>query len=104
MTIRGGDVIDDEPVTQALDIQPSLFTVGDVDWSQIAPLVAGAATTAHAPADTVDHVVVQRWGFDPAFPMRILVYLSGGLIDRGRHGRRGDRGPLTSWRARRGVL
>ena len=41
-------------------------------------LVAAAPATAEVPDDTVDHVVVQRWGFDPTFPMRMLVYLSGG--------------------------
>jgi hypothetical protein len=78
LTERGADVVADEPITQALDVTPSLFTLADVDWSRLAPLVAAAPTAAGVPGDTVDHAVVQRWGFDPAFPMRFLVYLSGG--------------------------
>lgn len=78
VTIRGNNVVADEPITQSLDIGPSLFTMGDVDWSRIGPLVAAAPTTAQVPSDTIDHVVVLRWGFDPSFPMRVLVYLSGG--------------------------
>jgi hypothetical protein len=83
VTIRGGDVIADEPLTNPLDISPSLFTIADVNWAAIGPLVVAAPAAANVPADVVDHVVVQRWGFDPTFPMRILVYLSGGLIVEG---------------------
>lgn len=78
LTARGGDIIADEPVTQSLDVTPSLFTLADVDWTKMAPLIEASPAAAGVPDDTVDHVVVQRWGFDPAFPMRILVYLGGG--------------------------
>ncbi|MFT3853736.1 MAG: hypothetical protein QM733_13485 [Ilumatobacteraceae bacterium] len=80
LTIRGADVVTDEPVTQTADVTPSLFTVADVDWSRVAPLVAESPTDAGLPDDTVDRVEILRWGFDPAYPMRMLVYLSGGKM------------------------
>ena len=56
--------------------------------SSPSPASTGARSPAASPLPRpspashrqVDHVVVQRWGFDPGFPMRILVYLSGGLF------------------------
>jgi hypothetical protein len=88
VTVRGAQVVADQPLTQAVDVTPSLFAMSDVNWSVLAPLVAGAPAAANAPADVVDHVVVQRWGFDPAYPMRVLVYLSGGtLIEAGVDGK-----------------
>jgi hypothetical protein len=88
VTIRGAQVVTDQPLTQAADITQSLFAMSDVDWSALAPLVAASPAAASAPADVVDHVVVQRWGFDPAYPMRVLVYLSGGtLIEAGVDGK-----------------
>lgn len=80
LTIRGADVVADEPVTQTIDVTPALFAVGDVDWSRLAPLAAEAPTDAGLPEDTVDRIEILRWGFDPAYPMRVLVYLSGGKM------------------------
>ena len=87
VTIRGSQVVADEPVTEPADLAPSLFSMADVNWAAVAPLVAAAPAAANAPTDVVDHVVVQRWGFDPAYPMRLLVYLGNGtLIEAGTDG------------------
>jgi hypothetical protein len=87
LTIRGADVVTDEPVTQSIDTTSSLFASGDVDWSRVAPLVTDAAVAAGVPVEAVDHVEILRWGFDPAFPMRMLVHLNDGrLVEAGPDG------------------
>src|SRR6478736_379653 len=87
VTVRGSQVVADEPVTEPADLAPSLFSMADVNWAAVAPLVAAAPAAANAPTDVVDHVVIQRWGFDPTYPMRLLVYLGNGtLIEAGTDG------------------
>ncbi|MEO5901033.1 MAG: hypothetical protein ABIR68_13040 [Ilumatobacteraceae bacterium] len=62
---------------ESLDIGPSLFTIADVDWSVLATLVTESPGLMHIADQPVSRVIVQRWGFDPAFPMRFLVYVGG---------------------------
>jgi hypothetical protein len=73
-TWRAAGVTTDEPQQEPVDISASLFTTSDVDWDRLATLVAAAHGLLHTANDPVTHVVVQRWGFDPTFPMRFLVY------------------------------
>jgi hypothetical protein len=79
-TFQAGGVTADPPRQEAIDVSAALFTVADLDWNVLATLIAAASARAGRPEDSVTHVVVQRWGFDPTFPMRILVYLDGGTF------------------------
>jgi hypothetical protein len=74
------------PAIPASDIDTHTFTEADVDWDAIGGLVAQAPQLLGA-AGAVTHVIVERWDFDPALPMRILVYVEGaGYVEAGADG------------------
>jgi hypothetical protein len=77
-TWRPTGIAADAPKQEAIDFTKALFTVSDMDWSVIPGLVTAAPGLVGLPDHAVTDVVVQRWGFDPAFPMRVLVYVDGG--------------------------
>jgi hypothetical protein len=77
-TWTAAGVVTGDAQHEALDITPALFTIADLDWDVIAALVAAAPATAGDPSRVVTDLIVQRWGFDPAFPMRVLVHLDDG--------------------------
>ena len=80
VTVRGSQVVADEPVTQPADLTPSTFSMADVNWAAVAPLVAASSRPRRTRRPTSSTRVVQRWGFDPAYPMRLLVYLGNGTL------------------------
>ncbi|MCU1503507.1 MAG: hypothetical protein JWM12_2861, partial [Ilumatobacteraceae bacterium] len=71
-------VTTDAAKVETIDFTPSLFHIDDVDWNVIPALVAAAPGLTGLDGHPVTDVVVQRWGFDPTFPMRVLVYVDGG--------------------------
>ncbi len=77
-TWRPTGIAADAPKQESIDFTKALFGVSDMDWSVIPGLVAAAPGLVGLPDHAVTDVVVQRWGFDPAFPMRVLVYVDGG--------------------------